>query len=339
MICFRLQPQGSTRASQIENLADDLALTLRVESVLVRSLPQEGCVGIFVPRPKHEVHLVLWRDLLGFTNKATLPLSLGTDWLGNTVVDDLALLPHLLIAGSTGSGKSVLTRSLIATLIFRNAAKLVLSDTKGVEFTEFHKNPALLFGEIATTPLRTIEQMNTLCEITDTRLKMFGKVNVRNIAEWNNSTSSRGLENEVLDYIVLVIDELADIVFLPGEKGRAAKIGADKLDYLTRKSRAAGIHVIAGTQRPSVDTVKGVIKANFMARLSFKTASAIDSKVILDETGAEHLLECGDMLYRSPNLPGLQRLHSGYASKEDIHGSLEFARFAAEQRLLNQPDQ
>ena len=333
-------PQGSTRASHLENIAEDLALALQVESVLIRPLPQEGCVGIFVPHPPSEIKTVMWRDLLATSpasQRMILPICLGVDWLGTPVFDDLAALPHLLVAGSTGGGKSVFMRSIIATIVYNGNNKIVLSDTKGVEFTEFIGNPTLWVetgGEIATTPMRTVEQMDLLCKETDLRLDLFGRSACRNIIEYNQRCSVPAR----LPFIILVIDELADIVFLPGEKGRAAKIGADKLDYLTRKARAAGIHVIAGTQRPSVDTVKGVIKANFTARIAFKTASAIDSKVILDETGAENLLKKGDMLYRSPNLPGLQRLHSGYASTEDIHGALEFARFSHTISLLDEGD-
>ena len=335
-MCFRLAPQGSTRASHIEAIADDLALALHVESVLVRPIPAEGCVGIFVPIPPDEIEMVLWRDLLSPTiqsKRQVLPLCLGVDWLGTPFSDDLSALPHLLVAGSTGSGKSVLMRSIVASIIYNGSAKLVLSDTKGVEFTEFVSSPSIwggVGGEIATTPLRTIEQMDLLCQETDRRLKSYGVNGCRNIGEANQR-----FFNQPDPYIILVIDELADIVDLPLEKGRARKIGADKLDYLTRKARAAGIHVIAGTQRPSVDTVRGVIKANFTSRLAFKTASAIDSKVILDEVGAEHLLERGDMLYKSPNFPGLLRLHSGYASSADIKGALEFANYSRTINLLD----
>lgn len=341
VLCFRLAPQGSTRASHLEAIADDLALALHVESVLVRPIPQEGCVGIFVPIPPDEIEMVLWRDLLSPTlqsKRQTLPLCLGVDWLGTPFSDDLSALPHLLVAGSTGSGKSVLMRSIVASIIYNGSAKLVLSDTKGVEFTEFQNSPSIwtgVSGEIATTPLRTIEQMDLLCKETDLRLEKYGKSLCRNIGEWNISSAAPGRGLQPDPYLILVIDELADIVDLPLEKGRARKIGADKLDYLTRKARAAGIHVIAGTQRPSVDTVRGVIKANFTSRLAFKTASAIDSKVILDETGAEHLLERGDMLYKSPNFPGLLRLHSGYASSADIKGALEFANFSRTINLLD----
>jgi len=334
--CFRLIPLGSTRAGHLESISDDLALALQVPSVLVRPIPEEGCVGISVPRNEDEVEMVFWKDNLSSpeaslaSRKMTIPLSLGVDWLGKPIFDDLSTLPHLLVAGSTGSGKSVFMRSIVATFVFNKSAQLILSDTKGVEFTEFEGNPSIWSGvssEIATTPLRTIEQMDLLCKETDRRLELFGRAGHRNIYEWNSHTS----QNNKLPYLVLVIDELADIVFLPGEKGRAAKIGADKLDYLTRKARAAGIHVIAGTQRPSVDTVKGVIKANFVARIAFKTASAIDSKVILDEVGAEHLLDKGDMLYKSPSFAGLRRIHSGYASKGDIKGVLEYTSFAQSQ--------
>lgn len=334
MTLYRLVPHGRTRASALEALAGDLALALRVEDVLVQQLPQEGCVGVFVPRTSSASEPLLWRDLFGSiasragSHGVVIPLLLGTDWLGVSRVDDLTTLPHLLVAGSTGSGKSVFMRSILATIVYsmNNCdCELVLSDTKGVEFTDFVGCKHLRYGEAATTPLRTVEQMDLLCNETDRRLCLIGSKGARNIKEYNKALGDQ--LGTKLPYIILAIDELADIVDLPSEKGKARRIGAEKLDYLTRKARAAGIHVIASTQRPSVDVVKGVIKSNFMARICFRVPSAVDSRVVLDEVGAEHLLKQGDMLYKSPNFPGLQRLHSGLATSLDISGALRYASY------------
>jgi S-DNA-T family DNA segregation ATPase FtsK/SpoIIIE len=226
-------------------------------------------------------------------------------------------------------------RSILATIVYSMnncACELVLSDTKGVEFTDFVGCKHLRYGEAATTPLRTVEQMDLLCKETDRRLTEIGNKGYRNIQDYNagyamTQTYQFATNPYLLPYIILAIDELADIVDLPSEKGKARRIGAEKLDYLTRKARAAGIHVIASTQRPSVDVVKGVIKSNFMARICFRVPSSVDSRVVLDEVGAEHLLKQGDMLYKSPNFPGLQRLHSGLATSADIAGALRYASY------------
>jgi S-DNA-T family DNA segregation ATPase FtsK/SpoIIIE len=318
---YRVRPVRATRIAKVEAMSVDLATALRVDVVLAKRMPGEGVVAITVPRSNPE-HL-RWQTLLtkgyALLQRARVPLLFGLDWLGRPYVDDLTELPHLLIAGSTGGGKSVFQRSLIATVVqYMNsdAVQLVLSDTKGVEFGDFDKTPHLRW-ERATSPLRTIEYMDWLCKETDVRLAQYAHAGVRNINEYNR------LEIGKVPYIVLVIDELADVVYLPDGKRGAQYIGAEKLDYITRKSRAAGIHVIAAVQRPSVDVVKGVIKNNFPARVSFKMGSAVDSRVILDESGAEQLLEKGDMLYK--NGSRILRLHSGDASANDIRGVLEYA--------------
>ena len=322
MALYRLRPQGRTKISNLQSTANELALALQVEDVFIQAIPTEGCVGFYIPRCN--AASPRWYDLLSQAHEADckIPLVLGSDWLGKVFVDDLTTLPHLLIAGSTGSGKSVFLRSIIATIVHKmNNIQLVLSDTKGVEFNDFVGCDKLLYGERAMSPLRTIEHMDGLTKETDRRLEQIGNLGCRNIAEYNSRTDMR------LPYILLAIDELADVVELAGEKGRARKIGAEKLDYLTRKARAAGIHVVASTQRPSVDVVKGVVKSNFMARISFRMPSGIDSRVVLDEEGAEHLMKQGDCLYKSPNFPGLLRLHTGYATSQDIKSVLEYSAF------------
>src|SRR6266702_4943225 len=342
LIYFGIRPTGATKISSLEGTAADLAVALRVEDVLVKRMPGSGHVGIYIPRP--DPQHVRWLDLFGLyeqqllkikgavldnVGKPEIPLLLVVNWQGRAFVDDLTKCPHLPVAGSTGGGKSVLVRSLIASftkMFTKSQLQLVLSDTKGVEFNEF-ADSSLLRYSTANTAMRTIEYMQELCDTTDSRLKAFGGFGVRNIQEYNQQESPAGR----MPYIVLVIDELADVVGLSLEKGKATKIGAVKLNYLTRKSRAAGIHVIAAVQRPSVDVVKGVIKNNFPARLSFHMGSQVDSRVVLDTNGAEHLMRTGDCLYKGAS-PELVRIHTGLATQQDIKGVIAYVQYMNEQR-------
>lgn len=334
--CYRFSPDGSTRVSAMESLADDLALTLCVEDVMVKRMPGESAVGIFVPNKERT--LVKFLDVLAHNwqqSKAVrVPLNFGVDYLGNGFVEDLSTLPHLLIAGSTGSGKSTLVSSMIAVLVNianSNDLKLILSDTKNVEFGHFMGAPHLLF-EPATSIYQTIERMEWLCEEMDQRLKKIGAAGCRNIFEYKERLS--GTDNlrrpaEAMPYIILVIDELADILSdhrRQGEKGPSiGKVAEGFLSKIVQKSRAAGVYVIACTQRPSVNIVAGSIKANFPARLTFRLPSGHDSRTVIGTEGAEHLLSMGDMLYASPNRPGIVRLHAPWASIADIKAAVEAA--------------
>jgi S-DNA-T family DNA segregation ATPase FtsK/SpoIIIE len=327
---FGLRPTNNTKVTSLEDMSDDLAVVLGVESVLLKRMPGQGVVGCFIPRK--DPQSVSWFNMMAMPGvedelkKASIPLLLGINWQGRAVVNDLSDCPHLLISGSTGGGKSVLLRTIIATICqYKNQdeVQLVLSDSKGVEFTDFDASRNLKYPR-ATSPIRTIEYMDNLCMEVDQRLNMFAMAGCKNIREWNDFASSR---DKPMPYICLVIDELADIVCLPTEKGAAKYIGAEKLDYITRKARAAGIHVIAAVQRPSVDVVKGVIKNNFPSRLTFKMPSQIDSRVVLDTEGAEHLLGVGDCLFKGPTVSGLLRLHTGIANYKDIKAMLDFVAF------------
>lgn len=338
IIHFGLRPKigSATKIAQIEGLAGDLAVALHAEDVLVKRMPGHGIIGVYIPRD--DPQQLRWLDLFGAYEQSTsnsgkapsIPLLLGNAWDGRPVMDDLTSLPHLLIAGSTGGGKSVLMRSIIATfaqLKTRDQLRLVPSDTKGVEFSDFD-GLSILDCPRCTSPMATVDEMDRLCAETDRRLREFSQCSVRNIQEFNQQVSSASR----MPYIVLMIDELADIVDFSLKEGRSTvRPGVDKLDYITRKSRAAGIHVIAGVQRPSVDTVKGVIKNNFPARLTFRMPSQIDSRTVIDTEGAEHLLGVGDCLYKSPNNAGLTRLHTGLATASDIKGVLEFIKFRQQQ--------
>ena len=333
---YRFTPVGSTRVANIEALAQDFAIALGVEDVFVKRMPGEVAVGIFVPNRQRS--WVKWRDCVGpqALNQQSLcrvPLLLGIDYLGRRVVEDLTLFPHLLIAGSTGSGKSTLLSSIIATVIYVNKSediKFVLSDTTGVEWGHFVGAPHLLF-EPATNIYQTLERLDWLIEIMESRLKEFSKYGLRNILEYNESGRYFDARDaKKLPYIVLVIDELADLLADRRRENESrsptlGKVAEAKLCQLAQKARKTGIHIIASTQRPSVKLVQGDIKANFPARLSFRLPSGADSRTVLGTEGAEHLLSRGDMLFINPNKPGLQRLHAAEASLEDIQAAVDVA--------------
>lgn len=322
---YRFFPTGRTKVSNLEALASDFAVTLGVEDVLVKRMPGESAVGIFVPNAERtyinfrDTASTIWQTYHA-PNGPTVPLNLGIDHLGQPFVEDLALLPHLLIAGSTGAGKSTLLDALIASIVYTvnsDTIKLVMSDTKNVEFGHFVGAPHLLF-EPATSIYQTLEQLDWVIDEMSDRLNALGKAGVRNIFEYREM-------GKKMASIVVIIDELADIMQFKGEKRGESKIAEDKLGAIVQKSRAAGVYVIAATQRPSVNVVAGSIKANFPARLTFRLPSDADSRTVIGTTGAEHLLSRGDMLYVSPNAPGIRRLHAPFVEIEDIKAAVEVA--------------
>jgi S-DNA-T family DNA segregation ATPase FtsK/SpoIIIE len=301
---------------------------------MVKRMPGESSVGVFVPNKVRQ--WVKWYNHCTLDpTKYKIPLILGIDYLGKLVVEDLTLMPHLLVAGSTGGGKSTLLNSIIGGIILnysREDIEFVLSDTKGVEFTQFERADNLR-SLIATTVGLTIERFDELTSEMERRLKTFGQSNVRNILEYN---STRSGSKARLPYILVVIDELADLLTnrqrVPDPQDpsgdRTTTLGAltsRKLAYIAQKARATGIHIIAATQRPSVKLLEGDIKANFPARLAFRLPSEADSRTVLGCGGAEHLLSRGDMLFINPNRPGLQRVHAPLATLQDIQGAIEFA--------------
>jgi S-DNA-T family DNA segregation ATPase FtsK/SpoIIIE len=320
---YRFAPKNAAKISQITSLADDLALALAVESVTVRRLPGEGVIGVSVPNLTRTVPL--WRDHLKpdhITNQMHVPLALGVTSQGQTFREDLSALPHLLIAGSTGGGKTVESRSIIASLMFWRSperVQFVLSDTKQVEFGLFDNDPHM-WRPRTTSVYQTLEYMDDLITEMESRLKLIAARKLHNIHEHNQLFPT----TQLLSYIVLVIDELADLL-ASGDKG-VSKLAQQKLGTIVQKSRAAGVYVIAATQRPSVNIVSGSIKANFPARLSFRLPSEADSRTVLGHSGAEHLLSLGDMFYVSPLAPSSRRLHSCYASTEDITQCIAFAQ-------------
>ena len=315
---YRFAPRSATKVSQICSAAQDLALALKVEDVVVRRLPGEGVIGVSVPNATRT--MVLWRDTLSLEDTSPIPLNLGVDSQGRLYRDDLAKLPHLLVAGSTGGGKSTWLNSAIASLMYWRTpeqVRFILSDTKQVEFTHFRGAPHLLC-EPCGSMYQTWEAMDWLIDQMEARLKTIGCWSCQNITQYHQKNPQHQMP-----YYILIIDELADI--LGGDKRGEAKIANAKLGRIVQKSRAAGVHVIAATQRPSVNIVAGSIKANFTARLTFRLPSDADSRTVINGSGADHLLSQGDMLYIGSMTPGAKRLHSAYASLDDIKQAVEVA--------------
>ena len=322
---YRFVPTNSTKVSHVENLSDDMAISLGVESVQIARIPQENAIGIYVPNKVKT--LLQFKESVGavWQSKAKLPILLGMDHTGNIIVEDLTSLPHLLIAGSTGGGKSTLLNAIISSLMYCKSPselKLVLCDTKQVEFTHFQKAPHLLFP-VATSVRDVINQLEVLVEEIDIRLTKMARSACQNIAQYNDIRP-----DFKMPYIILVIDELADPLQDPTKENKEKSYGKQSeflLGKIVQKARATGIHVIAATQRTSVKVVEGNIKANFPARITFRLPSEIDSRTILGTRGAESLLSQGDMLYTSPNYPTIRRIHAPYASIEDIKVAVEMA--------------
>ncbi len=304
------------RVAKIVSVADDLAMTLAAPSIRIQApVPGRSYVGIEVPNP--EVSVVGLREVIENEAyrklKSSLRLGLGKDVSGKPICADLTNMPHLLIAGTTNSGKSVCVNSILTSLLLTNSPadlRLVLVDPKRVELTGYNRIPHLL-APVVVDAEKVIGALQWVIREMDARYHKFSKVGVRNIAEFNK----RGEEH--LPYLVVVIDELADLMMLaPDETERA-------IMRLAQLARATGIHLIIATQRPSVDVLTGLIKANLPARIAFAVASGVDSRVILDQPGAEKLLGRGDMLYQAPDAPAPVRLQGTYVSDGEIQRLVE----------------
>lgn len=310
------------RVSKIVSVADDLALTLAAPSIRIQApVPGRSYVGIEVPNT--EVSVVGLREVIENEAyrklKSSLKLGLGKDVAGKPACADLTTMPHLLIAGTTNSGKSVCVNSILTSLLLNNSPadlRLVLVDPKRVELTGYNRIPHLL-APVVVDAEKVIGALQWVIREMDSRYHKFAKTGVRNISEFNK----RG--DEHLPYLVVVIDELADLMMLaPDETERA-------ITRLAQLARATGIHLIIATQRPSVDVLTGLIKANLPARIAFAVASGVDSRVILDQPGAEKLLGRGDMLYQAPDAPAPVRLQGTYVSDTEIQRLVENWRVIA----------
>ena len=316
------------KVSKIANLADDLALALSARSIRIQApIPGKGLVGIEVPN--EDPAIVSLRDVMDSDSfsqlKGRMRLGLGQDVSGQAVAADLRAMPHLLIAGATGAGKSVCVNSIICAFLLQNSPdtlRLILVDPKRVELTQYNGIPHLLAPVISDVE-RVVPTLRWVTREMDTRYRRFANIGARNIEDFNQRVRKSG-EEKPIPYITVLIDELADLMMqAPDETERV-------ICRLAQMARATGIHLIIATQRPSVDVVTGLIKANFPARVAFAVASSVDSRVILDSPGAERLLGRGDMLFVPPDVSQPMRLQGAFVSDGEIDRLIRFWRTAVE---------
>jgi len=327
---FEMKPEAGIKYSRITGLCDDLCLALRAESILIERMAGKSTVGIQVPNRERET---IWlREMVEspeFNNsKSKLTLALGKDINGRINVADLATMPHLLIAGSTGSGKSVAINAMIASILYKatpDQVRLIMVDPKRVELGVYDGVPHL-YTPIITEPKLAANALRNAVREMERRLKLLASRGVRNISQYNHlfeedtTPSLFGNEQQEgpIPYIVIIIDELADLMMLDQSNVE------ESITRLAQMARAVGIHMVLATQRPSVDVITGLIKANFPARISFRVATKVDSRTILDANGAEALLGRGDMLYLPSGSSRLHRLHAPFTTEKEIAAVVEF---------------
>jgi DNA segregation ATPase FtsK/SpoIIIE, S-DNA-T family len=328
---FEFKPEAGVKYSRVTGLADDLCLAMRAESILIERMPGKSTVGIQVPNHEREtIHLREVIESETFAKaRSRLTLSMGKDINGRIVTADLASMPHVLIAGSTGSGKSVAINAMIMSLLYRttpNQVRLILVDPKRVELGMYEGIPHL-FTPIITEPKLAANALRNAVREMERRLKLLASRSVRHIDQYNklfeSSTpslfgSENGEPEEPLPYIIIIIDELADLMMLDRANVE------ESITRLAQMARAVGIHLVLATQRPSVDVITGLIKANVPTRISFRLATKVDSRTILDTNGAEALLGRGDMLFLPPGTSRLLRLHAPYVSEKETAAVVEF---------------
>jgi len=334
---FELEVAAGIRLSSITKLSEDLAIALKAPSVrIVAPIPGKSTVGVEVPNLHRDTVrlLELVEEAGDRTGRRAIPLFLGRDTSGEPIVEDLAQMPHVLIAGATGSGKSVCVNSILLSVLFTRTpdeVKLVLIDPKQVELTFFDGLPHLL-TPVVTNMKRAAQILEWAVARMEDRYDLFAKFGARNIAGYNALGAERiatlreahafdaERAPDLLPYLVLVVDELADLMMTSGKEVELA------ITRLAQKSRAVGIHIILATQRPSTDVITGLIKANMPTRLAFKVSSKIDSRVILDQSGADKLLGMGDMLYLPPRTSNLRRAQGTYISDAEVKSVVDFVK-------------
>jgi S-DNA-T family DNA segregation ATPase FtsK/SpoIIIE len=329
---FEFKPEAGIKYSRITGLTDDLCLALKAESILVERMAGKSTVGIQVPNREREI---IWlRENIEssefFGTKSKLTLAMGKDINGRIVTADLGGMPHLLIAGSTGTGKSVAINAMIMSILYKatpEQVRLVLVDPKRLELGNYEGVPHL-HTPIITEPKLAANALRNAVREMERRLKLLAQKGVRNIDQYNRlfddgdtpSLFGDSGEERPLPYIVIIIDELADLMMLDGNNVE------ESITRLAQMARAVGIHLVLATQRPSVDVITGLIKANFPARVSFRVATKVDSRTILDANGAESLLGRGDMLYLPSGSARVHRLHAPFVTEKEIAAVVEFWR-------------
>jgi len=342
---FDIEPAPGVKVNRITSLGDDLAMALRVPGVrILAPVPGKAVVGIEVANPRREE--VALRELLEVDefqqSTSPMPMALGKDTAGHCVIGDLGKMPHLMIAGATGSGKSVAINAMIMSILYKappREVRFVMIDMKMLELSVYEDIPHLLVP-VVTDPKQAVYVLNNIVELMEERYRLMKKQGVRNIDGYNKLIDEMRAEDsggsvielkevaddadddevvtttalpERLPKVVVIIDELADLMMTMGRKVE------EPITRLAQKARAAGVHLIVATQRPSVDVITGLIKANFPSRVSFQVTARVDSRTILDQIGAERLLGRGDMLYMSSGSARLQRLHGPLVTEEEIH--------------------
>ncbi|WP_457746309.1 DNA translocase FtsK [Sulfurimonas sp.] len=320
---FEFKPAANVKVSKILNLQDDLAMALSAETIRIQApIPGKDVVGIEIPNEIVETIYLreLLDDKLFKDSSSPLTIALGKDIVGKPFVTDLKKLPHLLIAGTTGSGKSVGINAMILSLLYKNSPdqlRLLMIDPKMLEFSIYNDIPHLL-TPVITKPKQAIIALNNMVSEMERRYELMAESRTKNIENYNEKIKKLG--GERFPYIVVIIDELADLMMTSGKDVEIS------IARLAQKSRACGIHLIVATQRPSVDVVTGLIKANLPSRISYRVGQKVDSKIILDQMGAESLLGRGDMLFTPPGAPALVRLHAPWATEDEIEEIVEFIK-------------
>lgn len=329
---FEYQPAPGVKISKVVNLADDLALALRALSIrIVAPIPGKGAIGIEIPNEKRE--MVSFKEMIvsgAFQKiKSKLAVCLGKDIVGNPVAVELDKMPHLLIAGATGAGKSVGLNVMITSLLFKatpDEVKLIMIDPKRIELSVYDGIPHLI-TPVVTDMKKATNALYWAVREMEARYQLLADHKVRNISQFNKRVEKLWAEDpeqyedlDKLPYIVIIIDELADLMMVASKEVEVA------IARLAQMARASGMHLVIATQRPSVDVLTGMIKANFPTRMSFQVSSKIDSRTIIDSNGAEQLLGNGDMLYLPPGTAKLQRIHGAYISEDEVIGVIDYLK-------------
>ncbi len=316
---YKFEPAPGVKINKVVSLADDLALALKAQSIRISPLAGENTIGIEIPNRKREI--VSLRGIVSSErfqkSSSLLTLALGRDISGEPVIADLTKMPHLLVAGQTGAGKSVSVNSMIMSILFKASpreVKMLMIDPKLIELSMYEDIPHLI-SPVITNPKQAAEALRKMVFEMERRYRLLAEKGARNIDGYNKAAS----EEEQIPYIVIFIDELADLMFASSREVE------DSITRLAQMARAAGIHLIIGTQRPSVDVITGIIKANLPSRISFKVTSKIDSRTILDSQGAEQLLDKGDMLLVLSG-QGIKRVHGSLVTEDEIRQVTEFIK-------------
>jgi S-DNA-T family DNA segregation ATPase FtsK/SpoIIIE len=344
---YEIEPAVGVKGSQITNLVKDLARALSVQSIrVVETIPGKSCMGLEIPNPHRQA--VRLSEILGSEAYAAvnspLAIALGKDIAGNPVVVDLAKMPHLLVAGTTGSGKSVALNAMILSILYKaepRNVRLILIDPKMLELSVYADIPHLL-APVVIDMKQAVNALTWCVAEMERRYKLLNFVGARNLSGYNHKVSERKIEDPFaldtgnpqaltpMPNVIVVIDELADLMMVVGKKVE------ELIARLAQKARAAGIHLVLATQRPSVDVITGLIKANIPARIAFQVSAKVDSRTILDQSGAEALLGSGDMLYLPPGTGIPQRVHGAFVADHEVHNVAEHLRSLAKPEYMTE---